>query len=147
MWPSRFVKCGASRARSSSVNCSAAGRTDDTQGLYSNGRPGGRGQAFVLMTEIFSHRIEVRFSDCDPLGHANNAKYLTYLEQARLAHWRAVWGFGTREDVPGVILARAEIDFRRPARYGDMLDVRIGLAGIGRTSFTYDYEIVDDDGR
>jgi acyl-CoA thioester hydrolase len=99
------------------------------------------------MTAIFSHRIEVRFSDCDPLGHANNAKYLTYLEQARLAHWRVLWGFGTREDVPGVILARAEIDFRRPARHGDMLEVRIGLAGIGRTSFTYDYEIVDDDGR
>jgi len=98
------------------------------------------------MTPIFSHRIEVRFSDCDPLGHANNAKYLTYLEQARLAHWRTVWGFGTREDVPGVILARAEIDFRRPARYGEMLDVRIGLAGIGRTSFTYDYEIVDEGG-
>ena len=103
--------------------------------------------AFVLMTPIFSHRIEVRFSDCDPMGHANNAKYLTYLEQARLAHWRAVWGFGTREDVPGVILARAEIDFRRPARYGQTLDVRIGLAGIGRTSFTYDYEVVDDGGR
>jgi acyl-CoA thioester hydrolase len=96
------------------------------------------------MTPIFSHRLEVRFSDCDPMGHANNAVYLTYLEQARLAHWRAVWAFGTRADLPGVILARAEIDFRRPARYGEMLEVRIGLAVIGRTSFTYDYEIVDD---
>jgi acyl-CoA thioester hydrolase len=98
------------------------------------------------MTPIFSHRLEVRFSDCDPMGHANNAKYLTYLEQARLAHWRAVWDFGKRPDVPGVILARAEIDFRRPARYGEMLDVRIGVAAIGRTSFTYDYEVVDDAG-
>jgi acyl-CoA thioester hydrolase len=98
------------------------------------------------MTPIFNHRIEVRFSDCDPMGHANNAKYLTYLEQARLAHWRAAWGFGTREDAPGVILARVEIDFRRPARYGETLDVRIGVAGIGRTSFTYDYEIVDEGG-
>lgn len=99
------------------------------------------------MTPIFSHRLDVRFSDCDPMGHANNAVYLTYLEQARLAHWRAAWEFGARDDVPGVILARAEIDFRRPARYGEMLEVRIGLAAIGRTSFTYDYEIVDDAGR
>ena len=27
------------------------------------------------------------------MGHVNNAVYLTYLEQARFAHWRAVWGF------------------------------------------------------
>jgi YbgC/YbaW family acyl-CoA thioester hydrolase len=80
------------------------------------------------------------------MGHANNAVYLTYLEQARLNHWRSLWGFGSRRDVPGVILARAEIDFRRPARYGDVLDIRIGLAAIGRTSFTYEYEIADEAG-
>ena len=80
------------------------------------------------------------------MGHANNAVYLTYLEQARLAHWRSLWGFGSRHDVPGVILARAEIDFRRPARYGDMLEIRIGVAAIGRTSFTYEYEIVEGAG-
>ena len=32
------------------------------------------------------------------------------------------------------------------ARYGDVLEVKIGLAGIGRTSFTYDYEILDASG-
>lgn len=102
------------------------------------------------MDPIFTHRLEVRFRDCDPLGHANHAVYLTYLEQARFSHWRRLWGFGTSEaapGVPGVILARAEIDYRVPVRYGDTLEVRIGLAAIGRTSFTYDYEIVDSEGR
>ena len=98
------------------------------------------------MNTIFTHRLEVRFRDCDPMGHANNAVYLTYLEQARFSHWRSLWGFGSRRDVPGVILARAEIDFRRQARYGDTLDIRIGLAAIGRTSFTYEYEIADEAG-
>lgn len=98
---------------------------------------------------IFSHRIEVRFRDCDPLGHVNNAVYLTYLEQARLAQWRALWRFGEREaeHIPGVILARAEVDYKRPARYGDLLDVKIGLAALGRTSFTYEYEILDREDR
>lgn len=105
------------------------------------------------MRTIFTHRIEVRFRDCDPMGHVNNAVYLTYLEQARLAQWRSLWGFGERPagnagaSVPGVILARAEMDYRLPARYGDELDVRIGLAAVGRTSFTYEYEIVDAAGR
>jgi acyl-CoA thioester hydrolase len=103
------------------------------------------------MTYVFSHSIEVRFRDCDPLGHVNNAAYLTYLEQARLFYWRSLWGFGIDAESGtsgiGVIMARAEIDYRLPARYGQTLDVRIDLAAIGRTSFTYDYEIVDEQGR
>jgi acyl-CoA thioester hydrolase len=100
------------------------------------------------MGAIFTHRLDVRFRDCDPLGHANHAVYLTYLEQARLAHWRALWGFGeaAASARPGVILARAEVDYLRPVRFGDAIEVRIFLAAVGRTSFTYDYEIVDDRG-
>ena len=41
-------------------------------------------------------------------------------------------------------MARAEIDYRRPAQYGETLEIRISLAAIGRTSFTYDYEILDE---
>jgi len=102
------------------------------------------------MNVIFRHTLDVRFRDCDPMGHANNAVYLTYLEQARFAHWRAVWGVnfeGLPDGTPGVILARAEIDYRVPARYGDMLEVRIALERIGRTSFTYLYEVVDQNGQ
>ena len=101
------------------------------------------------MRAIYTHRLDVRFRDCDPLGHANNAVYLTYLEQARLAHWRALWGFGGAAGAtvaPGVILARAEVDYLKPVRFGDVLEVRIFLAAVGRTSFTYEYEIVDDQG-
>ena len=102
------------------------------------------------MDPVFVHRLDVRFRDCDPMGHANNAVYLTYLEQARFAHWREVWGVNFEQlppGTPGVILARAEIDYRIPARYGDLLEIRIGLERIGRTSFTYVYEIVDQAGR
>ena len=99
---------------------------------------------------MFTHRLEVRFRDCDPMGHANNAVYLTYLEQTRFSHWRSLWGFGSPrlpEGMPGVILARVECDYRRPARYGDTLEIRMRVAEIGRTSFRYEYEIVDTEGR
>ena len=97
------------------------------------------------MNAIFSHRLDVRFRDCDPLGHVNNAVYLTYLEQARIDHWRSagVVEASDTEGPPSVILARAEIDYRRPARWGDRLEVRVGIAAICRTSFTYEYEVVD----
>jgi acyl-CoA thioester hydrolase len=100
------------------------------------------------MNALFSHRLQVRFRDCDALGHVNNAVYLTYLEQARFNHWRAIGIAGTNgERVPGVILARVEIDYRRPATYGDVLEIRLGVAAIGRTSFTYEYEILDEQQR
>jgi acyl-CoA thioester hydrolase len=97
---------------------------------------------------LIRYRIHVRFSDCDPLGHVNNAVYLTYLEQARIVLWRQQVGAlsrrrpdGTRGE--GFILARAEIDFRSQAHDGDELEVRLALAGFGRSSATYEYEIVD----
>jgi acyl-CoA thioester hydrolase len=98
----------------------------------------------------FIHRLEVRFRDCDAMGHTNNAVYLTYLEQTRFAHWRALWGFGTPQlppGLPGVILARVECDYKRPTKYGDVLEIRLTVAEIGRTSFRYEYEIVDEEGR
>ena len=99
---------------------------------------------------MFTHRLEVRFRDCDPLGHVNNAVYLTYLEQARFNHWRALWGFGTPQLAagrPGVILARVECDYRRSATYGETLEIRLTVGELGRTSFRYEYDIVDEQGR
>ena len=99
---------------------------------------------------MFVHTLEVRFRDCDPMGHVNNAVYLTYMEQARFAHWRAIWKYrqpGADPRVPGVILARAEVDYRGQAREGDLLEVRLTVGDLGRTSFRYEYEIVDRGGR
>jgi acyl-CoA thioester hydrolase len=98
---------------------------------------------------LLRHRLTVRFRDCDPLGHVNNAVYLTYLEQGRFTLWRAQLGFVARsagDEGPrgvGFILARVECDFRAQARYGDELEVRIRLERLGRTSFSYTYEVVD----
>ena len=98
---------------------------------------------------LLTHRLQVRFRDCDPLGHVNNAVYLTYLEQARFTLWRNQLGFVAKsagDPGPrglGFILARAECDFRAQARYGDWLDIKLSLGEFGRSSFSYTYEIVD----
>jgi acyl-CoA thioester hydrolase len=49
--------------------------------------------------------------------------------------------------MPGVILARVEADYKRPARYGDTLEIRLLVTHIGRSSFRYEYEMVDEQGR
>lgn len=98
----------------------------------------------------FTHRLSVRFSDCDLLGHVNNAVYFTYFEQARLAWWRHLGGtFGaSRPGVAGlpgsdVIIAHASCDYRAPAYMDDELDIRLKLGEIGRRSFTLVYAIVN----
>jgi acyl-CoA thioester hydrolase len=98
----------------------------------------------------YASKIEVQFRDCDPLGHVNNAVYVTYFEIARFAYCRDALGF-TIEDAVGsesFIMARVECNFRSQARLGDRLDVRIRVSEIGRSSFQFEYEIVQAaDGR
>lgn len=70
--------------------------------------------------------VRVRFHECDPLGHVNNAVYLNYLEQAAIDHATAVgWSQAELEEkAGGVFVARRhEIDYLRPAVEGDLLEV------------------------
>ena len=90
----------------------------------------------------FEYELEVLFRDCDPLGHVNNAVYLTYLEAARFAWWRNTFGArGLTEH--GFIVARVEIDYRKAALPGDRLLVRLRVEDIGRSSFKVGYEILN----
>ena len=91
-----------------------------------------------MQTFQYEHEIEVRFRDCDLLGHVNNAVYLSYLEQARFGHWQRLSGTTT---VP-FILARAECDYRLPVTLGDRLIVRVAVAHVGRSSYTLEYEVL-----
>src|ERR1051325_7842306 len=90
----------------------------------------------------FSHRLEVRFRDCDAMGHANHAVYFTYLEQCRYALWRQLSG-STGLPGTGTIMAHAECDYRAPAFMNDALDVRVKVSEVGHSSFTLIYEIAN----
>jgi acyl-CoA thioester hydrolase len=74
-----------------------------------------------------AHRtaLTVRSYECDSYGHVNNAVYLNYLEFARHDLLAAVG-----MDYPamraagfGLVVARIDIRYRRPAREGDALTV------------------------
>ena len=94
----------------------------------------------------FCHTLQVRFRDCDPMRHANNAVYFTYLEQARFAYWREVIRI-PHDETRSFILARAECDYKSAALPGEWLDVWIRTVSIGRSSFTFGYEIAASGGR
>lgn len=86
--------------------------------------------------------MDVRFADMDAMGHVNNAVYLTYFEAARMAYWMHVTG---RPDLSGMdmILARAEVDFRSPLVAPESIEVGVGCASIGRTSFVLEQDMYE----
>jgi len=90
----------------------------------------------------FRHQLVVRFSDCDPMGHANHAAYFTYFEQCRLTWWRHL---GSTSGLPGAntVIVHAEFDYRAPALAHDRLEVRLNLGGVGRSTVTLTYEVVN----
>jgi len=95
---------------------------------------------------VHSYDVVVRWSDEDRLGHVNNARYLTFVEDARL-----VWLAASPAGNGGVILARSEVDFRRQVHFaaGGRLVVHTDVRTIGRTSMRIGQDIlpVDEAGR
>ena len=85
----------------------------------------------------FIHQERVRFRDCDPMGHVNNAVYSTYLEQARI---------GVLGGLDPFILARVEIDFRAELRAGEEVEVASRCSRVGTKSFDLEH-VIRADGR
>lgn len=66
------------------------------------------------MPEAFELPIRIGPGDIDELGHVNNVVYLSWVQDAAVAHWTAE---ATEEERSGLfwVVARHEIDYLRPA--------------------------------
>lgn len=85
-----------------------------------------------------THVEQVRFRDLDPMGHVNNAVFLTYIEQARVIYLAEVGAAAGLEDM-NMIVARVEIDFKAPVRLGQELEISVRASRFGTKSFDLDY--------
>jgi acyl-CoA thioester hydrolase len=92
---------------------------------------------------VVTHAEQVRFRDLDPMGHVNNAVFLTYLEQARIAFFEQQ-GLSVELDDMNLIVARIEIDFRAPVRLGQEVEIAVRTARFGTKSFDFEYELTID---
>jgi acyl-CoA thioester hydrolase len=95
----------------------------------------------------FYHPIEVRYGDLDPQGHVNNAKHLTYFEQARIAYWIELGLFTKDQSFMeiGLILADVHLTYLEPIYYGQNIKVGVHIAKLGNKSMTWQQNIVDAD--
>lgn len=83
---------------------------------------------------VFEMPISVGSSDIDQLGHVNNVRYVRWVQDAAVAHWRAAAPAADQEKLLWVVL-RHEIDYIRPAFAGDQLIARTWVGQATRLKF------------
>jgi len=90
---------------------------------------------------MFTHTLQVRFRDLDAYNHVNNAVYLTYFEEARIAFITAIGMRSLLSRERSTVIAHAEIDYRAPAQLGDQLDIEVCAGEVRNTSYELRYRI------
>jgi len=86
--------------------------------------------------------LQIRYGDLDTLGHVNNSRFLTYLEQARVTYFQERQMWDGQLSSTGLIVAKITVDYKLPLRVEDGgVDVWTRVARLGNKSFTMDHII------
>lgn len=96
---------------------------------------------------VFVMPVRVYYEDTDAAGIVYYANYLKFAERARTESLRALGiNQGQVLEETGVAFAvrRAAVDYRRPARLDDLLQVRTRLTAMGGATLEMDQEVVRD---
>jgi acyl-CoA thioester hydrolase len=85
---------------------------------------------------MFTHRLRVRYNECDQQGVVFNAHYLTYYDIALTELWRAkVCRYQEMtEKGDDMVVAETRLRFLGPVRFDDELDITLTLQHLGTTS-------------
>lgn len=88
----------------------------------------------------FRHQLDLkaRFMDLDALHHVNNARYLNFLEEARIAYSQDVLGLFRDIKQLNVLVARIEIDYLKPILFGETVRIFTRVNKMGNKSFTFE---------
>ncbi len=90
--------------------------------------------------------IRVRYAETDRMGLLHHANYLVYFEQARTELLRS-FGLSYRDfEDRGylLVITKAEVRYRRPARYDDLLTIRTTVAKTTAVRIDHVYEVKHD---
>jgi acyl-CoA thioester hydrolase len=94
----------------------------------------------------FTHELRVRYGECDPQGIVFNANYLAYFDVAVTELWREAIGPWQTMVERGydVVVAEANMRFRAPARFDDVIALDTRVAELGTTSLRLELDIRRD---
>ena len=89
----------------------------------------------------FRHRLRVRFCETDAMGVVHHASYLAYLEETRVEYLRALGRPYDRLRAAGTEfpVVEAALQYRRPLRFDDEVDVAVMVASTSGATFQMSY--------
>lgn len=95
----------------------------------------------------FEHTIHIYWEDTDAGGIVYHANYVKFMERARSEILRAldINQEKLREQGQGMIVAKLEISFKRPAKLDDTLTIRTSLALLKRLSSEFVQDVYRGD--
>lgn len=90
--------------------------------------------------------IRVRYAETDRMGLLHHANYLVYFEQGRTELLRSQGlAYKDLEDQGYLlVLTRAQVRYRRPARYDDLLTLRTIVERTSSVKIEHRYELLCD---
>ena len=93
----------------------------------------------------FSTGVRVRLPETDAFGIVFHGYFYTYFDVARMDYIRNLGLMEHIRPTGGLTntIAHASADFRSPARFDDELVVFARISGFGRTSFTFEFAIMN----
>lgn len=96
------------------------------------------------MSEPFTHKLRVRYAECDAQGVVFNAHYLAYVDVGITELWRAAFGgYGEMlERGLDVVVAEAQLRFRAAAHFDDELTLEVTVTHMGHTSIVSRHRIL-----
>ena len=86
--------------------------------------------------------MSVRWRDMDAMGHVNNAKYVSYLEEARVRWMLGVPGASMTDRIAPVVAA-TNVNYRAPIVWPNDIVVELFVERLGNSSVTIGHRIVD----
>lgn len=87
--------------------------------------------------------ITVRWRDMDAMGHVNNAKYISFLEEARVRWMLGVEGVSMSDRIAPVV-ANTNVNYRAPIIWPNNIVVELYVERLGNSSVTIAHRIVDE---
>lgn len=81
--------------------------------------------------------FRIRFQDCDPFGHLNNARYLDYFINAREEHLRDHYDldiYGERFSQRNWVVRSSQVSHLAPARHNEEVLIRTSMLSFSRSS-------------
>ncbi|UDY24464.1 acyl-CoA thioesterase [Nocardioides sp. Kera G14] len=101
--------------------------------------------------ELGHYPVQVRFSDLDVYGHANNVIYLEYFQESRITlmgrQLAQAIAAGGPPRFPGIVVAAVHVEYKRPmVLRAEPYDSWTWVARLGNRSMVLEAQIRDTDG-